>query len=405
MAERRLRPHEAPQRRPDAGSGSDSGRAGAECGVRGPRKDVLGTAIRLALLPLVAARLAFCIAVALPRALARGGGAGFFAEAVCYVFAFWVSAQLLYNCARAQFSDPGSCSKTKPTDGVTGQFELSLDVGEGRERVLYAPRWCDRCALWKPPRADHCSRCGLCVLRADRHSFILGNCVGANNHGHVLLAGTFAVLGLWSLLCLCFYEVFCVREAIVAGYLSIVEDFSRALASSTKYGTSKAIVDPTAALRAVALTVTGAVGLDVLAEIVVTVALLLLFLLDVGPAWHRAFLGLTKFEIIHPMKEYVQLQKSPDIYCPLGPGFYRRSWHENLADVFGAWPRPWLRALLPLRGSSPLDLSAAGAPPPGPEGAAALKSRIEEVASRSCELPTITAADVGIRRPLEPIIV
>lgn len=40
---------------------------------------------------------------------------------------------------------------------------------------------CEKCNLWKPERAHHCSICGTCVAKMDHHCPWLGACVGYHN--------------------------------------------------------------------------------------------------------------------------------------------------------------------------------------------------------------------------------
>ena len=43
-------------------------------------------------------------------------------------------------------------------------------------------RKCGKCNLLKPPRAHHCSVCGVCVMKMDHHCPSHGETVGSHNH-------------------------------------------------------------------------------------------------------------------------------------------------------------------------------------------------------------------------------
>ena len=52
--------------------------------------------------------------------------------------------------------------------------------------------------------------------------------------------------------------------------------------------------------------------------------LLVLVLVFGVEVWWLAFRGCTGVEVRFPMREYVELK--PEVYCPLGVGFYRQTY-------------------------------------------------------------------------------
>lgn len=72
--------------------------------------------------------------------------------------------------------------------------------------------WCNKCKLYKPPRAHHCKQCKTCVLAMDHHCPWTNNCVGHGNMPHFMrfliwvLIGTGYTLYHLSLRAYEFYE-------------------------------------------------------------------------------------------------------------------------------------------------------------------------------------------------------
>merc|ERR1719166_122714 len=109
-----------------------------------------------------------------------------------------------------------------------------------------------------------------------------------------------------------------------------------------------------------------------------------------SPAIYLAVSNQTLLETHFPMKEYVQIK--PQVYCPLGPGFYNRGWKKNLRDILG--PRWKLRLLLPIRGQP--DWHVAIAPRPSAVGANALMMRVKQVEQEGVQQEVASVSQLGI---------
>merc|ERR1711924_337145 len=109
--------------------------------------------------------------------------------------------------------------------------------------------------------------------------------------------------------------------------------------------------------------------------------------------------GMTIIESQFPMKEYVQIK--PQVYCPLGPGFYSRGRLQNLRAIMG--PRWWLRLMCPTRGGN-IDVSPGLSPIPGDAGLAALKGRIEQVETEGVQTLVGSCKDLGFNPGPSPAV-
>jgi len=72
-----------------------------------------------------------------------------------------------------------------------------LDIQIGlRATKVKVPQFkvCFKCSCRRPPRAKHCIECERCILRRDRHCYLLGFCIGFYNHKFFILALLYSVL-------------------------------------------------------------------------------------------------------------------------------------------------------------------------------------------------------------------
>jgi len=292
-----------------------------------------------------------------------------------FACAIWVSVQFVFNFMMSQWLDPGGPEGIAPQSEASGQFVMALP---GNQAVRYAPNFCRHCHLWKPPRTHHCRICHRCVLRMDHHCPFVGNCIGMRNHGHFVLMYVFALVGVLYSYALC-----------IASVLHAKRNAESPWNPRFRPGLSGFLIE----MMSVAFFYGGLeVGLQLLFTTIAFVALVIFGM----PALYQAATGTTIIEQAFPMKEYVEMDDR--VYCPLGPGFYRRSLQENVRDLLG---RHWiLRLALPVRGVVPLG--PAVSPTPSPEGVLALQCRLREI-NEGCTREVASAEQLGIDRgPMWP---
>ncbi|KAM7534208.1 hypothetical protein Aperf_G00000107614 [Anoplocephala perfoliata] len=90
------------------------------------------------------------------------GGPGYFYDLLALIATYFLF-NLLYNLMSAIFKD----------SSITNLM-LVQRLG---------PDWsyCIRCESVRPPRAHHCRKCDVCIIRFDHHCSILGQCIGLAN--------------------------------------------------------------------------------------------------------------------------------------------------------------------------------------------------------------------------------
>ncbi|KAJ0966601.1 hypothetical protein J5N97_023518 [Dioscorea zingiberensis] len=83
----------------------------------------------------------------------------------------------------ATFTDPGV---------VPSSF---VPMVEDPQNNPFDAEYCDRCAVYKPPRTHHCQYCKRCVLKMDHHCVWMDTCVGYRNHKPFIIFVLHATLG------------------------------------------------------------------------------------------------------------------------------------------------------------------------------------------------------------------
>eukprot|EP00930_Biecheleria_cincta_P036330 TRINITY_DN24922_c0_g1_i1.p1 TRINITY_DN24922_c0_g1~~TRINITY_DN24922_c0_g1_i1.p1 ORF type:complete len:437 (+),score=60.38 TRINITY_DN24922_c0_g1_i1:38-1348(+) len=323
--------------------------------------------------------------IALPRLLEMME-AGIALSCFHWTITIWIIIQVMYNFAMSQFTDPGRTTNYKPTYETTGQYMLAPEVDSEDEstRIWYAPNYCSKCQHWKPPRAHHCGMCGRCVLRMDHHCPFTGNCIGFRNHGH------FAIMYLFAFIGLVYSAAMCINPIVRNWMSGNVINHGLRLHKLVPFQNVILIWY----ITELATFILDHGGAHAFFLLVLTVIFLLAVLGCGCPALQMFAYNATMIELRFPMKDYVQIK--PQVYCPLGVGFYRHDVLQNVQYLLGKNWR-W-RLLLPIRGL--LDESERGPaimPLPAPVGISQLREKVQQVEDEGVKSHS-TFAELGINR-------
>lgn len=161
-------------------------------------------AMPLALTALVAPMVAFCIV-----------HAKWFwhnvSPAIVIVFCYiWLICVICF--LKSSFDDPGVLPMNislpeNPNAMPEHYYDLILTTDGPHNQHLSAIKYCETCFIWRPIRATHCSRCGVCVANMDHHCPWVGNCIGQRNYYYFICLLLFAFVSLVFLIALMFYKI------------------------------------------------------------------------------------------------------------------------------------------------------------------------------------------------------
>lgn len=106
---------------------------------------------------------------------------------VSYILTAWADAGRVPDSWRPRTEDARAAGTPPHPPAVTAASMLAADG---------APRYCQKCACFKPDRTHHCSSCARCVLCMDHHCPFTGNaCIGFGNRKFFVLFLYYAAAG------------------------------------------------------------------------------------------------------------------------------------------------------------------------------------------------------------------
>ena len=210
----------------------------------------------------------------------------------------------------------------RPPGEVPSDYEANASAGAEDGKAVHvevkrkggAPRFCQKCLQYKPPRTHHCRICRRCVLRMDHHCIWVGNCVGHNNYKAFFLFLAYTTAAL-----------------VHALYLLVAYGIDAAVAHTA------AIVDPAATARTVAQKDGLAVARPSMAG-----ALALPLFIGVGSlfVWHARLVVLNKTTIEH--HEGVRTRVSEGGTAGTRRHVYDVGAWSNVSAALGHSPSMWL---------------------------------------------------------------
>jgi len=362
----------------------------------------------------------------------------------------------LYNCVGwEEHLEPDTVEmKETSSNEFASRTAETVEVPKKAPKKLglyYAPRYCAKCNVWKPPRSHHDSITGRCVLRMDHFCPFTCNVIGAKNHGHFVLMYMFSTVGLIYcsimvvLLCYSTFTQPDVQQQIwkLTSGLSASADGDSDVHLNAMGATNTVAIEgedapvplatndfrPTAkywfsALRGNApgfvpgwifspierLGLFTMVSVDIAHmfgkilgwDMMLLLILDVIFLIIVGACGSAAVMfsqqNITAIEYnVRRLNEYIEI--APSIFCPIGATFYtlETPW-ENMIQILGPdWK--W-RFAGPFKGR--VDWQMLGYEMPiAPSAVEQIYMRIEQWKEEGQKIPEMSYAELGITPPPE----
>lgn len=154
---------------------------------------VLGHVMVFAVLSLVGISYYSVVVVALGGGLVSGKALIVILDVILMVLFHSLIFMLLWSYLAAVVTDPGTVPPEwhpfadDETEKRERQRFLTFGGGMYDKTNPHRPRFCRKCAHWKPERAHHCSVSRRCIMKMDHYCIWVVNCVGLLNYKFFLL--------------------------------------------------------------------------------------------------------------------------------------------------------------------------------------------------------------------------